>query len=46
MHMGTDEDMATQIGEPITLTVCEKCAIEKEYPVAAMAEMGTDKEEE
>jgi len=36
-HMGTDESLATPIMEPNTITVCERCATEKEYPVAHMA---------
>lgn len=35
--MGPDEDMATLFDE-VTLTVCETCAIEKDLPIAALAE--------
>lgn len=32
--MGPDEDMAKPIGEPVVLTVCEPCSINKQWPVA------------
>ncbi len=35
--MGPDEDMATPVMEPVTLTVCEECALEERMPVAVMA---------
>lgn len=37
MHMGTNEDLAAPVMEPVTLTVCETCAIEAKVPVAVMA---------
>lgn len=36
--MGPDEDMAKLIDGPITLTVCERCALKTSLPVAALAE--------
>jgi len=36
--MGADEDMATPMMEPITITVCEACAINRSEPVAMLAE--------
>lgn len=45
MHMGTNEDLAQPMMEPVMLTVCESCAIGKEYPVAVMAiEIGGNSE--
>lgn len=47
MHMGTNEDLAKPAMEPVTLTVCESCAIERGVPVAVMAmEMETKEEED
>lgn len=43
MVMGPDEDLAHLIHET-TLTVCEACALERDLPVAALAECGTAKE--
>lgn len=40
MVMGPDEDLATPMMEPLTLTVCETCASERDLPVAALAEVG------
>lgn len=40
MIMGPDEDMAEPIMEPVRLTVCETCAVERDLPVAALAEFG------
>ena len=40
MVMGPDEDLATPMMEPLTLTVCERCACERDLPVAALAEVG------
>ena len=34
--MGPDEDMTTPLMEPVKLTVCETCAVERSVPVAAM----------
>lgn len=36
--MGPDEDMAKPIMEPVVLTVCEPCSINRELPVAVLAE--------
>ena len=35
--MGPDEDMADKISE-VEITLCEKCAVEEQWPVAALAE--------
>lgn len=39
--MGPDEEMATRIGDAVTLTVCERCAV-SDHPrcIAEMAEGG------
>ncbi len=43
MHMGPDEEMAQPLHEPIVLSVCETCAVERDLPVAALAEIrGTE----
>lgn len=34
--MGPDEDMTTPLMEPVKVTVCETCAVERSLPVAAM----------
>ena len=39
--MGPDEDMAEKLSET-EITVCEKCAVERSLPVAAIAEAGGD----
>jgi hypothetical protein len=36
--MGANEEMANPVMEPVKLVVCERCAIEKDFPVAVMAE--------
>lgn len=41
MHMGPDEDLAHLIHET-TLTVCETCAVERDLPVAALSERGSE----
>lgn len=38
MIMGPDEDLAKPVMEPVTLTVCETCAADRNLPVAALAE--------
>lgn len=43
MHMGTNEDLAVPVGEPMRLTLCETCAVEKAYPVAALAEIAGER---
>lgn len=40
--MGPDEDLAIPVMDKLTLTVCEKCAIESRLPVAVLAESGDD----
>lgn len=42
--MGADEDLAKPLMDPITLTVCESCAMESRLPIAAMAETPEPKE--
>lgn len=37
--MGADEDMAQSMMAPVVLTVCEHCAVERDLPVAALAEV-------
>jgi hypothetical protein len=39
--MGPNEEMAECIHK-VTLTVCEKCAVEESLPVAALCEMGKE----
>lgn len=34
--MGPDEDMATPVMEPVTLTMCEPCALGESLPIAAV----------
>lgn len=36
MAMGPDEELASPFMEPVTLAVCESCAINKDFPVAAL----------
>jgi hypothetical protein len=36
--MGPDEDLATPVGEPSVLAVCEHCATSLSLPVAVLAE--------
>lgn len=36
--MGPDEDLAKPVMDPVTVTVCEDCALDKRLPVAVMAE--------
>lgn len=40
MHMGPDEEMAQPLHEPIVLSVCETCAVERDLPVAARTGAG------
>lgn len=44
--MGPDDDMATPLMEPLTLTVCESCACHSGLPVAALAEYRPQHKEE
>ena len=37
MVMGPDEDLATPVMDPVTLTVCETCAVDRDLPVAALS---------
>lgn len=37
MVMGPDEDLAQQLMEPVTLTVCETCAMDQQLCQIAMA---------
>lgn len=34
--MGPDEDMTVPLMEPVKVTICETCAVERGVPVAAM----------
>lgn len=34
--MGPDEDLATPVMNPKTITVCESCAVDRHMPVAAL----------
>ena len=36
--MGPDDDMAKPIMETVVLTVCEPCSINREWPVAVLAD--------
>lgn len=36
MHMGPDEDVAKPVMEPVTITVCETCALESDFSVAEL----------
>ena len=36
--MGADEEMTMSMMEPITLTVCESCAVSNNHCIASMAE--------
>lgn len=38
--MGPDEDMAKPVMQPVVLTICETCAVERSLPAAALAEVG------
>lgn len=38
--MGRDEDMAESVMAPVTVTVCETCAMNENQPVAQMVESG------
>lgn len=40
--MGADEDMATPVMQPITVTICDKCALPPNICVAEMAERATE----
>lgn len=44
--MGPDEDMAVEVMEPIKITVCETCAVERPFLLAAMLEVAEKKEHE
>ncbi len=41
--MGANENMTMPMMEPLTLTVCETCAVECNYCVAQMSEYGGKK---
>ncbi len=41
--MGPNEDLAMSVMEPVTLTVCEDCAMVKSQPIVCLAEMSVDK---
>lgn len=43
--MGPDEDMAKAVMEPLTLTVCENCAVGADLPIAALAELEPTEQE-
>lgn len=36
MAMGPDEELASPFMESVTLSVCESCAVDKDFPVAAL----------
>ena len=36
--MGPDEDLAMPMMEPAKLTVCERCAVDQQLPIAVLAE--------
>lgn len=36
--MGTDAEMAVSVSSPMTLTVCEDCAVEKKIVIAAVVD--------
>lgn len=36
--MGPDEDMTMPLMDPLVLVVCEKCSMERDMPIAALAE--------
>ncbi len=38
--MGTDDDMATPVMAPVTITLCEQCSVDCQLPIAALAEHG------
>ncbi|MFA4971795.1 MAG: hypothetical protein WC683_04230 [bacterium] len=38
--MGTDEDVTQQMMDPVTVTLCEPCATEKQLCIAELAERG------
>lgn len=40
LAMGPDEEMTMPMMDPLTLTVCERCASERDLSVAALAEVG------
>lgn len=40
LAMGPDEEMTMPMMDPVTLTVCERCAVSGDLPVAALAEVG------
>ena len=37
--MGPSEELATPVMDTVTLTVCETCAVARDLPVAALAEV-------
>ena len=43
MHMGPDEELAKEMGEPATLTVCAHCIADPTC-VASLADMGSNVE--
>lgn len=44
--MGPDEDLAKPVMEPVKLTVCESCAVERSLPVAVLSEFKNEAEEQ
>lgn len=38
--MGEDPDLTVALGPPVTITVCEGCAVDTRYCVAGMSEAG------
>jgi hypothetical protein len=44
--MGPNEDLAKPVMDPVTLTVCETCAVGRDLPVAALSEVATQREEQ
>lgn len=41
--MGPDEEMTQPLMEPLVLTICERCGTAKDYPVAALVEVGGER---
>lgn len=44
-YMGTNEDLAVPVMEPLRLTLCETCAVVRGYPVAALVEIAMEGKE-
>lgn len=44
MAMGPDEDLAEEYADPLELTICATCQLERELTIAEMIGIGLDKE--